>query len=72
MSVQYPGLGAYDTVERKTHRHATEGYEGYTPHTQRTPEQARSGVISGQILAVLVGSTTLALIGLCVVLAVVV
>ena len=56
MNVNHPGLGAYDTVERQ--------------NIVKSPENARSGRISGQILAALVGSATLAIIGLCAVLAV--
>ena len=73
MNVNHPGLGAYDGVERQMHRDAIGEFDDFSAHrTVRTPEKARSGVISGRVLSVLILSTTLAIIGICAVMATVV
>ncbi len=75
MNVTHPGLGGYDTVERQMHRDAIcdiRDYPapGYPPIAPKTAERVRAATISGHVLAILVASTTLAIIALCVVLAV--
>ena len=72
MNVNHPGLGAYDEVERQMHRDAIGDFDDFPAHVVKTPDKARSGVISGRVLSVLILSTTLAIIGVCAVMATVV
>lgn len=73
MNVNHPGLGAYDAVERQMHRDAIGDFDDFPAHhTVKSAEKARAGVISGRVLSVLILSTTLAIIGVCAVMATVV
>ena len=70
MNFTRPGLAGYDTGERQLHRDAVGDIRDYPLVAPKTPEKVRAGRISGHVLAILVASTTLAIIALCVVLAV--